>query len=145
MVPTPSVVIDTNVLIAAAFKPASDSARLIRAVRDRLVRLVWNEETLAETRALMRRIPPISFEAVEDLFEESHRETDRLDTSAFSTVPDPDDRKFAALAAFSGATLVTLDAHLLEAARGADYLACTPSAFLRSRRSGSDSLEGQPE
>ena len=142
--PVPSVVIDTNVLIAAAFKPASDSARLIGAVRDRRVRLVWNGETLAETRTLMRRIPPVSFEAVEDLFEDSHRAEDGLDTSGFCSVSDPDDRKFAALAAFSGATLVSLDAHLLEAARRGDYLACTPSAFLRSEKPRSDPPDGQP-
>ena len=39
----PAVVLDTNVFIAAAFKPRSDSGRVVDAVRSGTLRLVWNE------------------------------------------------------------------------------------------------------
>lgn len=48
-------------------------------------------------------------------------------------MPDPEDRKFAALAGTTLATLLTLDEHLLGATDGAVYTACTPSEFLGRR------------
>ncbi len=124
------VVLDTNVFIAAAFKPGSDSARVLEAVRSGRLRLVWSEATRNEAEALLEKIPPISWETVADLFEEGNRWPELLDDSEFSTVPDPDDRKFAALAAASGATLVSLDSHLLDAGLEERCAVRTPSAFL---------------
>lgn len=112
------VVLDTNVLIAAAFRPGSRSAALVREVREGRVELVWDEPTRRESETLFRRIPPISWGDVSDLFREADRFTGSVDGSGFPSVPDPDDRKFAALAAAAGATLVSLDAHLLEAGLG---------------------------
>ena len=45
-------------------------------------------------------------------------------------VPDPDDRKFAALAASCGATLVSLDRHLLEAELSERCTVRTPGELL---------------
>ena len=69
----PAVVLDTNVFIAAAFKPRSDSGRVVDAVRSGTLHLVWNEATRRETEGLLRKIPPISWEAVAGLFEDGNR------------------------------------------------------------------------
>lgn len=127
----PTVVIDTSVLVAAAFKPRSDSARIVEQVRRGTLRLMWDEPTRVETERIFRKIPPLSWEAVSGLFAEANRRSTDGDLSAFKGVPDPDDRKFAALAAATRATLLTLDEHLLGAADGATYTARTPSEFLR--------------
>ena len=128
----PATVIDTNVFIAAAFSPASDSARLLDAVSGGRVRLVWDRPTRRETEALMRRIPRISWEDVRHLFVEAERWSGGVGPERFTSVPDPDDRKFAALASSSGATLVTLDRHLLGAGLDDSCRVVTPGEFLRS-------------
>ena len=114
----PAIVIDTNVFIAAAFNPASDSARIVEATGSGGASLIWDEPTRRETEALMRRIPRVSWEAIRHLFREENRWPIEVDPGRFRSIPDPDDRKFAALASSSGATLVTLDRHLLEAELG---------------------------
>ena len=140
---TPSVVVDTNVFIAAAFKPRSDSGRVVEAIRLGSVRLLWSEATRSETETLMRRIPPISWQSVADLFQQENRRTDHEDRGAFSSVPDHEDRKFAALAASSGATLVSLDRHLLGAELEDVCVVCTPSEFLeRSLKAPADEDPG---
>ena len=139
----PATVIDTNVFIAAAFSPASDSARLLDAVSGGRVRLVWDWPTRGETEALMRRIPKISWEDVRQLFVEAERWSGRVVPERFTSVADPDDRKFAALASSSGATLVTLDRHLLGAGLGDSCRVVTPSEFLRSL-SGADAGNACP-
>ena len=126
----PAVVLDTNVFIAAAFKPQSDSGRVVEAVRLGTLRLVWNQATRRETEALLRKIPPISWEAVADLFQEANRRSSDINPSAFSSVTDPEDRKFAALAASTQATLLSLDHHLLGAKLDDMCAICTPSEFL---------------
>ena len=126
----PAVVLDTNVFIAAAFKPRSDSGRLVDAVRNGTLRLVWNEATRRETEALLREIPPISWEAVAGLFEDGKRWSSDLAAKAVSSVTDPEDRKFAALAASTQATLLSLDQHLLGAALDDVCVVLTPSEFL---------------
>ena len=130
----PAIVIDTNVFIAAAFKPASDSAEIIEAVGSGEAILVWDEPTRRETETLMRRIPRVSWEAVRPLFREADRWSTEVEPDRFRSVPDPDDRKFAALASSSGATLVTLDRHLLGAELGGTCRVATPSEFVRSFR-----------
>ena len=104
----PSVVVDTNVFIAAAFKPQSASGLVVEAIRLGTVHLVWSEATRRETESLLRRIPPISWEAVADLFQEANRRSSDIDPDTFSSVTDEDDRKFAALAASNQAVLVSL-------------------------------------
>jgi predicted nucleic acid-binding protein len=125
-----AVVFDTSVLIAAAFRPGSGSARLVEAVRAGRFRLVWDEPTRRESETLFRRIPPLSWGDVADLFSDEDRYTGAVDASAFGGVPDPEDRKFAALAAAAGATLVSLDAHLLRAGPEDQPVAVRPGALL---------------
>ena len=134
--PAPRVVLDTNVFIAAAFRPGSDSGRLVEAARSRTVLLIWNEQTRRETETLLRKIPPISWEAVADLFLQENRWPGRTDVAAYVAVPDPEDRKFAALAAAADATLVSLDRHLLDADLDGACEVVVPGDFL-------DRLEGE--
>jgi uncharacterized protein len=129
--PGPAVVLDTNVFVAAAFQPTSESAQVLEDVRSGRLRLVWNEDTCDETRHILRKIPPISWEDVEPLFREGDRRDSGLETASFETIADPDDRKFAALAAASGATLLSLDDHLLAHRGDPRFVVTTPREFLR--------------
>jgi uncharacterized protein len=80
----------------------------------------------------LRRIPRLSWGAVAELF----REEDRFDGTAhpdkFGYVPDPTDRKFAALAAAVSVPLVTSDRGLLNARDQAPFPILKPSEFARS-------------
>jgi uncharacterized protein len=126
----PHLVLDTNVLIAAAFRPSSGSGRLVAAVRRGDFRLIWNEPTRAETERLFRRIPPIDWSDVTGLYRDEDRFDGVVDPAAFGAVPDPEDRKFAALAAATGATLVSLDADLLQAGLQGHPPVVRPGALL---------------
>ena len=142
----PSVVVDTNVFIAAAFKPQSDSDRVVEAIRRGAVRLVWSDATRGETEALLRRIPPISCDAVADLFQEADRRSSDIDLGYFTSVTDEEDRKFAALAASHQATLISLDQHLLGAGLEGTCSVRTPSAFiegLEKSPAGADAESGR--
>jgi predicted nucleic acid-binding protein len=107
------VVIDTNVFVAAGFRPGSASSRLLKAIRSGEVRLVWNEATRRETERVLRKIPPLSWERFAELFRDENRCDLETHPEAYAFVPDPDDRKFAALAEACGVPLVTSDEHLL--------------------------------
>jgi uncharacterized protein len=131
--PPAPVVLDTNVFVAAAFKPAGDSGRVLDAVRSVALTLVWNDATRRETESILRRIPPVSWDAVAELFREESRFDSPTDPERFHSVADPDDRKFAALAAASGAALLSLDDHLLGARWEDEPIAITPARFLRDR------------
>lgn len=115
--PTP-VVLDTNVFVGAGFNPGSASAEMIDAVRTGELRMVWSDETRAETRRIVEKIPPLARAGAWAAFAEVFRAEDRVevtvDEARFADVPDPEDRKFAALAAAAGATLVSSDSDLLD-------------------------------
>ena len=111
---TARLVLDTNVFVAAAFKPDGACAALLREVRAGRRTLVWNPPTRDETRAVLRRIPRLSWEAVAPLFDAAPPFDGVCDEAAVAFVEDPADRKFAALALAAGAALVTADAHLLD-------------------------------
>lgn len=125
----PAVVLDTNVFVAAGFNPGSSPARILDAVEAGHLRLVWNEATHRETRAILRQIPPLSWQRWAGLFRQEHRFDGEVDPGRFSYVADRDDRKFAALAAASGATLVTSDEHLLAHRGRGDLTIRTPTDF----------------
>ena len=128
-------ILDTNVFVAAGFNPNSASARLLRRVRDGRMQLIWNEATRRETRAVLMRIPMLSWEAVEDLFRPEGQGPDAaLDDMAF--VEDPKDRKFAALSLATQVPLVTADDHLLVHRGRLDV--ARPSEFLRRQRQAED-------
>ena len=111
------VVIDTNVFVAALFNPRSASARILEAVREGRFRLIWNEPTRSETEMILRRIPHLDWQKVADLFRPEGEFAGPVDPTAFTEIADPDDRKFAALAAAANVPLVTSD-KLVLAQRG---------------------------
>ncbi len=126
-----AVVLDTNLFVAAGFNPRSRSARILDAVRQGRLRLVWNEQTRRETERIIRQIPPLSWEPFADLFREEDRYDGETHPERFRHVADPDDRKFAALAEATGAVLITSDDHLLETRDQAAVVIMRPEEFLR--------------
>lgn len=126
----PVVVLDTNVFVAAGFRPSSASGRILEAVRAGRIRMVWTDATRRETEAVVSRIPPLEPGRLLDVFADADRREEG-DESRYGHVPDPADRKFAALAGGTDAILVTSDAPLLGAAAGGGFEAVTPSVFAR--------------
>jgi uncharacterized protein len=125
------VVLDTNVFVAAGFNPGSHSARLVEAVRDWRLRMVWDDATHAEIEHVMRQIPRLSWTRIADLFRSVDRFGGSTHPEAFGFVPDPADRKFAALADAVQAPLVTSDAGLLNAGGQMAVPVLKPSEFAR--------------
>jgi len=125
-----AVVIDTNIFVAAGFSPDSASGRVLERVRRGALRMVWNDETRAETEFIVNKIPPLSGSFPVNLFRTEHRFGGPVDRDAFLFVPDPDDRKFAALASAAGATLLTLDDHLLGEQSRIAVPVLTPGEYL---------------
>src|SRR5881227_2454265 len=91
------VVLDTNVFVAAGFNPGSHSAQLVKAVRDGRLRMVWDDATHAEVEHVIRQIPRLSWTRVADLFRSEDGFGGSTHPESFGFVPDPADRKFAAL------------------------------------------------
>jgi predicted nucleic acid-binding protein len=125
----PAVVLDTNVFVAAGFNPGSSSARILEAVAGGELHLVWNEATRRETEYILQKIPPLSWDRWSGLFREEDRYEAQTYAEDFAYIPDADDRKFAALAVASGATLVTNDEHLLAHRRRLPCPVRTPGEF----------------
>jgi putative PIN family toxin of toxin-antitoxin system len=128
------VVLDTNVFVAAGFNPGSHSARLVEAVRDRRLRMVWDDAIRTEVEHVMRQIPRLSWARIADLFRSEDRFSGATHPEAVGFVPDPADRKFAALAEAAQAPLITSDAGLLNAGGEMAVPVLKPSEF--ARRSG---------
>lgn len=126
-----SVVLDTNVVVAAGFRPRSASGRVLAALRAGRLRLVWDDATRAETERIVGRIPPLAGRDAMPPWTAADRWTGATDPAAFAHVPDPDDRRFAALAAAAGATLVTMDAHLLVGRAAGPPRIVTPGELAR--------------
>ncbi|MGQ9372042.1 PIN domain-containing protein [Azospirillum sp. ST 5-10] len=123
------VVLDTNVFVAAGFRPDSASGRIVAAVRAGALRLVWDAPTRGETRAVLTRIPRLDWAAVAALFRPEDEHMGGTAPDAFTAVADPGDRKFAALAAATGAVLVSSDAHLLSCGAAIGVRVLTPRDF----------------
>jgi putative PIN family toxin of toxin-antitoxin system len=123
------VVLDTNVFVAAGFNPRSAAAKIMAAVKQRQMRMVWNDATRREIERIMQKIPPLRAYAVAELFRPEDRFTAETHPEQFSAIPDPDDRKFAALAYAAGASLISNDAHLLAHQDPPDLVVLTPGAF----------------
>jgi predicted nucleic acid-binding protein len=140
--PSSAVVLDTNVLVAAGFNPRSASAKIVEAVKQGQVRMVWNEATRREIERIMRQIPPLRAQAVSDLFRPEDRYTAATYPEQFGFVIDPDDRKFAALAHAAAATLISNDDHLLRHRDRLEVTVLTPSEFWQRQRR-SNPPEGQ--
>jgi predicted nucleic acid-binding protein len=129
--PSPAVVLDTNVLVAAGFNPRSASARIVDAVKQEQVRLVWNDATRREIERIMHQIPPLRAQAVAvaPLFRPSDCFSGPTHPERFAEIPDLDDRKFAALAQAAGAVLLSNDEHLLGHRDRMELTVLTPSEF----------------
>jgi predicted nucleic acid-binding protein len=110
----PSVILDTNILVASGFKPKSHSAKIVEQVRCGLARMVWSEQTRNEAEFIVRKIPPLSWSAFEDLFRPENCYAGELFPENFHHIPDKDDIKFAALSDATGAILITTDKDLLD-------------------------------
>ncbi|PAP77712.1 PIN domain-containing protein [Rubrivirga marina] len=128
----PRAVLDTNVLVAAGFRPRSASGRLAAAVRDGRLLALWTEATRAEAVSVLGRIPPLRPADLGALFPEAGQVQLLLDSDRFDRVPGPADRTFAALASAAGAPLVTADAPLAEGARAHGVDVRAPSEAARS-------------
>jgi uncharacterized protein len=124
------VVIDTNVFVAAGFKAKSASARILAAIRERRFQLVWNEPTRCETEFVFHRIRPLRWDKFANLFRPAGEFTRRVDPHDFAFIEDPDDRKFAALAAAAKVPLVTSDHHLLAHRNLIGFDVLTPTDLL---------------
>jgi predicted nucleic acid-binding protein len=128
------VVIDTNVFVAAGFNPRSASARILDGVREGRFRLVWNQPTRGETEMILRRIPRLHWQKAADLFRPEGEYTGPVDPAAFTVIPDPDDRKFAALSAAANVPLVTSDKLVLAQRDNVGIEIVTPRDFLARQR-----------
>ena len=127
----PAVVVDTNLFVAAGFNPTSHAARVLAAIRAGTLWQVWDEPTRRETEHVVRKIPPLAGTDLSGLFRPEDRYDGPTDPDRFGSVPDPADRKFAALAAATGAVLLTRDRHLLAGRPHPGVEILTPNEFLR--------------
>lgn len=142
-----AVVADTNLFVAAGFNPDSDSARILQAVQTGTLRLVWNEATRREIEHVVAKIPPLRDTDLSAYFRSGTRYDGPTDPDAFDFIPDPADRKFAALAAATGAVLVTSDRHLLDGRPHLGVEVLTPGEFVRQhlrRENVGESESGPP-
>lgn len=130
-----TVVLDTNIFVAAGFNPGSHAARILHVVRGGDVRMVWHETTRREIRYVLGRIPPLHGFSVEDLFRRETEYRQLIHPEQYRMVPDPDDRKFIALAHASGAVLISRDEHLLQQRAQTDVPILTASEYWRRYRS----------
>ena len=129
-----AVILDTNVFVAAGFNPRSASGKIVGAVRQGQLRMIWNDATRREIEHIMQQIPPLRAQSVADLFRPGDRYTGATHPERFAFIPDPDDRKFAALAAATGATVISNDDHLLRFRDRMDLTVLTPSGFWKTRQ-----------
>jgi len=125
------VVLDTNVFVAAGFNPRSHSARVLDAVRLGRLRMVWDSSTQEEVEHVLRQIPRLSWTSVAALFRAEDKFEGTTQPQMFSFVPDPADRKLAALADAARVPLVTSDGGLQMAAAQLKIPVLKPGEFQR--------------
>ena len=124
-----AVILDTNVFVAAGFNRRSASACIVEQVRLGQLRMIWNEQTRRETRHILDKIPPLSWSSFAELFRQADCHLGETAPDEFDFIPDPDDRKFAALAAATGAVLLTNDDDLLSNRDRARLEILTPAEY----------------
>jgi predicted nucleic acid-binding protein len=133
------LVLDTNVLVAAGFEPNSGSARLLEALWHGRHRMIWHRTTRRETERVLRRIPPLHWQRFAPLFRPEWEHRAELDLASFSAIEDPEDRKFAALAAATQSVLISNDDHLLARRDELPVRVLKPGEFLAElMRGGAD-------
>lgn len=99
--------------------------------------MIWHEQTREETEYILRKIPPLSWEIVQDLFRPEDRYPEDLDSASFPQIPDAEDRKFVALSAATGAVLITQDRGILSNRHRVPALILRPSEFMEQDPIGS--------
>jgi predicted nucleic acid-binding protein len=129
IVPTAAVILDTNVFVAAGFNPQSASAHIVEKVRSGRLRMIWNEQTRREVEQILSKIPRLSWGRVADLFREEDQYVGETYPERFGYIPDPDDRKFAALSEATGVTLLSRDDDLLNSRAQAQVAILTPREY----------------
>jgi uncharacterized protein len=137
MSPTP-VILDTNIFVAAGFKPNSASGGILQQIQNGNLQMLWNEQTHREIEEIIRKIPPLDWQATAHLFAVENCFQGPIHPEAFEYVPDPADRKFAALAAATGAILITLDTDLLDSRGQAAVTILRPREFLSRAEAETD-------
>jgi predicted nucleic acid-binding protein len=95
---------------------------------------VWNDATRREIEHIVSQIPPLRAQALAELFRPADRFPGPTHPERFAEIPDPDDRKFAALAAASGAVLISNDEHLLGQRDRMNLTVLTPSEFWKRQQ-----------
>ncbi len=123
------IILDTNVFVAAGFNRHSSSAAILQAVETGELCMVWTQRTRSETRMILEKIPPLSWQKVASLFTAEHEYTGELVPERYAQVADDDDRKFAALAVAVGGVLVTNDDDLLSVREQLPVQVLSPGAF----------------
>ena len=98
--------------------------------------MVWNDATRRESERILGKIPPLRGIDAAQLFRAGDRISLDTHPEQFATVPDPDDRKFAALAHAAGATLISSDEDLLGYRGPLELTVLTPGVFWRRRGAG---------
>ena len=132
--PAVAVVVDTNVFVAAGFNRRSAAADILQQLHAGTLRLVWNEQTRRETHYVLNKIPRLSWDGVSDLFCDEDRHDGPTDPGMFAEIPDPDDRKFAALAFATGAVLLSNDHDILDYRDQLQVEILTPGEFRHRQR-----------
>ena len=96
--------------------------------------MIWNETTRREAQHILDKIPPLSWNNVAELFRKQNCHHGETNPNKFDFVPDPDDRKFAALADATGAVLLTNDDDLLSNRDHARLEILTPGEYWRRQQ-----------
>ncbi|WP_404366082.1 putative toxin-antitoxin system toxin component, PIN family [Marinobacter sp.] len=123
------VVVDTNVFVAAGFNSRSASARILKEVESGNLRMIWDNGTRGEIEHILGKIPGLSKANADRLFRKEAHFSGKTHPERFGHVPDHTDRKFAALADASGATLISSDDDLLGSRSKAKVRILTPVEF----------------
>ena len=100
--------------------------------------MVWNDATQREIERIVHQIPPLRAQPVAPLFRPADRFIGSTHPEQFAVIPDPDDRKFAALADAAGAVLISNDEHLLGSRDRMNLTVLTPSEFWKGAKDRSE-------
>jgi predicted nucleic acid-binding protein len=128
----PTVILDTNILVASGFNPKSHSAQIVEQVRCRQLRLVWTEQTRYEAELIIGKIPPLSWERISILFCLENCYSGALFPEHFQHIPDKADIKFVALSDATSVPLITMDKGLLNMRDTLTITILMPFEFLTS-------------
>ena len=127
--PSSAVVLDTNVLVAAGFNPRSASCQDCGGCEAGGATDGLERGDPSGDRTHHAAIPPLRAHDMPELFRPEDRYTAPTHPQRFAHIPDPDDRKFAALAHATDAKLISNDDHLLRHRDRMDVTVLTPHEF----------------